>query len=90
MAFAGNAIDVMNAPDPSQAMGQVDIKFSSGKGKDKVQQMDLGETDVNKDLTVPTEDVPNPGIEGSKLDEANVQNKVDDAMSDVPYPEMTD
>ena len=90
MAFAGNAIDVMNAPDPSQAMGQVDIKFSSGKGKDKVQQMDLGETDVNKDLTVPTEDVPNPGIEGSKLQETSVQNKIDQATKDIPSPMMTD
>ena len=89
MAFAGNVVDVFNAPDPSQAMGQVDIKFSPGKGKEKVAQIDLGETDVNKDLEV-SEPIDNPATENTLLEETNVQKKVDNAMSDVPYPEMTD
>jgi len=90
MAFAGNVVDVFNAPDPSQAMGQVDIKFSPGKGKEKVAQMDLGETDVNKDLAVTQEEVKNPALDGSQLEETNVQNKIDQATKDIPSPMMTD
>ena len=91
--MAGNVVDIMNAPDPSMAMAQSDVKFYQGGGKDKVAQMDLGETDVNKDLKVEeevSEPIDNPATENTLLEETSVQNKVDNAMSDVPYPEMTD
>lgn len=63
--FAGNAINVMNADDPSSAMIMPDVKFSSGQGNEKVQSLNLN-SNVNEDLTVKGDDEKpyNPPLAG--------------------------
>jgi hypothetical protein len=94
MTFAGNAVDIMNADNPSLEYANTDMKFYDGKSDEKIKSIDMSEAgDVNKPpVTETTEEVDakNPALEGSALEETNVQAKVDAAQKDIPSPMLTD
>tara|TARA_R100001463_G_scaffold126770_2_gene184595 strand:- start:6042 stop:8213 length:2172 start_codon:yes stop_codon:yes gene_type:complete len=91
MTFAGNAIDIMNADNPSLEYANTDMKFYDGKSDEKIKSIDMSEAgDVNKPVAETEEAVENPALEGSALKETNVQAKVDAAQKDIPSPLLTD
>ena len=92
MTFAGNAIDIMNADNPSLEYANTDMKFYDGKSDEKIKSIDMSEAgDVNQPpVTEATEEVKNPALDGSALEETNVQAKVDAAQKDIPSPLLTD
>ena len=83
LTMAGSAVDVMNAPDPSQAIDTPNVKFFQGKkGGEKVQNINLESEDPNADLEVTEEEYKPPLPEQKEVNMDDRLNNSDNTSVD--------